>query len=290
MAGGKDPIEGLREAARDLKSGASELFVNVLENLIAAASAHIDREIVERELLRVVSSHPEMVPLRNLLIVFRNLPEWPTRAEEPLIKLRNLAVNSRLKAAQTAASAIRDAESVMTLSRSSTVLSALEMAVSRGRLSRVLVAHSLPLGEGAQTAARLASRGIRVGLIPDSCVGRFVSEVDAILVGADAVLADGSLVNKVGTLHAALAAREAGIPLFSATDLLKVDLSGEGVKLATASCEGLPEPSEGVELRCSLFDLTPAHLVTAYACDVGIVEPGNIVSKARGLLSSILEP
>ena len=285
----EDPIEGLRSAARDLQSGASELLVKVLDYLIAAASARFERETVELELSRVASAHSEMIPLRNLLVIFKRLPEWPSGAYEALVKLRTVAVDSRAKAAATAASAIREARSIMTLSRSSTVLSALEKAASSYRLSRVLVAHSLPLGEGVQTAAWLASRGIRVELIPDSCVGRFMSEVEVVLVGADAVLADGSLVNKAGTYHAALAAKDVGVPLISATDLLKVDLSGEGVTLTSGTCEGLPEPGEGVKLKCSVFDLTPAHLVKAYACEAGVVEPREIFPKARDLLKSILE-
>ena len=71
-----------------------------------------------------------------------------------------------------------------------------------------------PLNEGVRTARRLAEKGVSVTLITDAQMGLFVREAEAVVVGADSVLPDGSLVNKIGTHLLALAAREAKVPFY----------------------------------------------------------------------------
>ncbi len=286
---GRDPLEGLRELARDRRSGASEILLRMLDLLIDSARLGLPREAVLREVRALSDSHPEMVPLLNLAVAVESLAGWPADAEGRLEALRAHAQSAKSRAAEAAAAQIGDAQTVITLSWSSTAFEALRRAALSGSLREVIVAQSLPLGEGLETARRLASLPLRVRVIPDSAVPSHVEGADAGLVGADAVLGDGSLVNKVGTLSLALACSAFGVPLVVTTDLLKVDVWGRFQRPETSSCEGLPEPPEGVELECPIFEVTPARFVSIYATEEGPISPPDVMDRASQLLRRLVE-
>src|SRR5207244_7321393 len=109
----------------------------------------------------------------------------------------------------------------LTLSSSEVVRRALLAAHRRGRLGRAVVAESRPGCEGVVLARRLAARGIAVSLIVDALGPAMVREVDAVVVGADAVTAS-ALWHKCGTLALALAARAARRPLLVVTTQARV--------------------------------------------------------------------
>jgi translation initiation factor eIF-2B subunit delta len=83
-------------------------------------------------------------------------------------------------------------------------------------------------------------------------------------MGADAILADGSLVNKSGTYLIALAAREAGVPFYVCAESFKcTEETAETITLEEKSGSELrPPPVPGVRARNLYFEVTPASLVT----------------------------
>lgn len=150
------------------------------------------------------------------------------------------------RAASNAVERIDGCEKVVTLSRSGTVARALEEA----SLGEAVIAESLPGGEGIGFAEEL---DLRTRVVPDSCVAGEVENADAVLVGADAVLPDGTVVNKVGSLAAALAARHYDVPFIVVASVDKIAPSGE---------EG--HENEYVEVHGShvpIFESVPSELV-----------------------------
>lgn len=131
---------------------------------------------------------------------------------------------------------------VLTLSYSSTVLAAL----SRRDL-RVVVAESLPGGEGRTTARRLSREGVRASIVQDTMIAVAAERAHCGAVGADAVTPD-AVINKVGTRLLALACREAGIPCYVLADSSKFVSSD------------WPQPDLA---RHRLFEATPLPLFTA---------------------------
>ncbi len=284
----RDPLEGLRQLAGDRRSGASEIFQRALDLLIDSARLGLPKESVLEEVKTLSASHPEMVPLLNLAFAMKSLRGWPAGAAGRLEALREHVRSARFRAAEVAAEQMKGVRRVVTLSWSSTAFEALRRAALSGSLREIVVSQSLPLGEGLQTAKRLASLPVSVRVIPDSAIPSHVGEADAGLVGADAVLGDGSLVNKVGTLSMALACDAFGVPLVVTTDLLKVDVWGRFRRPETSSCEGLPEPPEGVELECPIFEVVPARYVSIYATEGGPIQPSEVVDRARRLIRSLV--
>jgi len=179
---------------------------------------------------------------------------------------------------------------LLTHSYSASVLAALR----ERKPARVVVCESRPLFEGRTTARELASAGIAVTLVTDAQGPFFLSEVQAVLVGADGVLADGSVVNKVGTYPLALAAQDRGLPLYVACESLKISHRQEWSEADAEEgdpAEVLGDATHGVTVRNVYFERTPARLVTALITDEGVFRPdelGPLIERARRRAKALL--
>ena len=180
------------------------------------------------------------------------------------------------------------------------VYAAFEAGKAEGWEVRVWVSETRPRNQGLLTAWELAQHGVPHTVIADNAAGLLLQrgEVDAVIVGADRIAANGDVANKVGTYLKGLAAREAGTPFYVAAPRSTVDF-------ACTSGSAIPiEEREGDELRvvhgcdgsgasasvrqlptCQAvanpaFDVTPAKFVTAL-----ITERGSCAASAAGLLT-----
>jgi translation initiation factor eIF-2B subunit delta/methylthioribose-1-phosphate isomerase len=145
---------------------------------------------------------------------------------------------------------------VMTHSNSATVHEALAHTPPQ----RVVCTTSQPVGEGRELAARLRDEGLTVELVDDTDAEHAVGTVGLLLVGADTVFHDGSLVNKVGTAGLTKAAKEAGVPVVVACEV---------IKLAPVDAR---DPGE------DRFDLTPPEQIDRYVTEEGEYTPEDIGS------------
>jgi len=117
---------------------------------------------------------------------------------------------------------LKNLNSVITLSRSGTVLGILKLWNQKNKKLKVVVCESRPKFEGRLTAKELAYVGIKVELITDSMMGLYVAKVDSSLIGADIVLSTGNVVNKVGSEALALLCRKYKKPFYVATSRSKL--------------------------------------------------------------------
>ncbi len=265
------------ELARDRESGAREIALRLLE---AARGTQLWEAAAAARL--VASAHREMSLLDNISWI---LGEAARRGGPRgiLARLRAEIAGEARAIAERAAEILagRGVRRVMTLSWSSTVYAALtEMG---GVLERVYVMESLPGGEGRVTARRLAGEGLDVALIPDSSAGHYAGRVDALLVGGDAVLRDGSLVNKAGTSLAARAVKAAGGRVYALVGLLKVDVRG-----VHGGVREFEERREGYTWSYVVFDVTPGTLVDLYVTPRGGYGPGEVVEAAARYIREML--
>jgi translation initiation factor 2B subunit (eIF-2B alpha/beta/delta family) len=136
--------------------------------------------------------------------------------------------------------------------------------------------------------AGLADTAITITLYSDAAVGVAAARADVALVGADSVLADGTLVNKVGTYPLALACRAAGVPLYAVTELSKVyDGPAADVAMEVRPGDELAgdwelATSGRVEVRNQFFEPTPPGLLTGYVTELGLVPPEAMAATAAG--------
>jgi len=177
-----------------------------------------------------------------------------------------------------------------------TALGVIRSAVAAGKRVSVIVDETRPFLQGARlTAWELGRDGIPVTLITDNMSGHLMSrgEIDAVIVGADRVAANGDVANKIGTYMIAVLARRHRIPFYVAAPLSTFDAqiaSGEAIPIEERGAAevrgyaGLEWAPAGVAVRNPAFDVTPADLVTALITDKGVVrEPdhGKIAALLR---------
>ena len=144
-----------------------------------------------------------------------------------------------------------------------------------GRLAQLWVDETRPLLQGARlTAFEAAGLGMPHAVLPDGAAGSLLArgQVDAVVVGADRIAANGDTANKVGTLMLAVAARHHGVPLYVVAPTSTVDLAtpdGGGIPIEQrAAAEVLP--GRGSPVYNPSFDVTPAALVTAIVTEHGV--------------------
>ncbi len=185
---------------QDRSSGSSELARTAARLLAAARQAGLRGGDLERLAARLARAHPTMAAVWNVL----HAPDAERLA-------RHMGRQAR-RAARHARQLLPSGGLVVTISYSATVIEAL-----RGSSCRVIVAQSLPGGEGERTAERLNANGRWAAVMPDATMGQWIAAADAVLLGADAVTPRG-IVNKVGSRLLALAARAERVPCYVVAD------------------------------------------------------------------------
>jgi methylthioribose-1-phosphate isomerase len=178
-----------------------------------------------------------------------------------------------------------------------TALGVIRSAVEAGKRIAVLADETRPFLQGARlTVWELQQDDIPVTLITDNMSGHMMSrgEVDAVIVGADRVAANGDVANKIGTYMVAVLAHRHGIPFYVACPVSTIDLnisSGDQIPIeerAAAEVRGFGEaqwaPDETV-VRNPAFDVTPAELITAIITERGVVMSPN-TAKLRSLVGA----
>lgn len=168
-----------------------------------------------------------------------------------------------------------------------TALGVVYAAAAQGRVARVYADETRPMGQGARlTTWELSRAGVPVTLICDNMAASLMAsgKVDAVVVGADRIAANGDVANKIGTYGVAVLATRHGIPFYVAAPTATVDAScasGADIPIEQrASCEVLPNPIEGIEVWNPAFDVTPAELVTAVITEKGVFRPEEVVRAA----------
>jgi methylthioribose-1-phosphate isomerase len=164
-----------------------------------------------------------------------------------------------------------------------TALGVIRSAVEAGKRISVIADETRPFLQGARlTAWEMVHEHIPVTLISDNMAGFLMSrgEVDAVIVGADRIAANGDVANKIGTYMVAVLARRHGIPFYVAAPLSTIDRAledGKQIPIEERSASevlGFREThwaAEGVTVRNPAFDVTPAELVTALITEKGVV-------------------
>jgi methylthioribose-1-phosphate isomerase len=166
-----------------------------------------------------------------------------------------------------------------------TALAPVYAKAAAGEPVQVFACEARPLLQGARlTTWELLEAGIDVTLIADSAAASLLASgrVDAVIVGADRIAANGDTANKIGTLSIATAARRAGVPFYVAApgstfdpatatggDIVVEERSADEVR---AFHGRLAAPAD-VSVWNPAFDVTPHDLVTAFITDAGVLQP-----------------
>ena len=246
-------LEVLRDAAADDEAGGGDDLAGLAAGLRAA--------------------RPSMGVVRNRINRVMADADSPEAVRQRATAACRRALAADDEAAAEAARRIGD--HVLTLSRSGTVLGALRQADPEA----VYVAESRPKREGVGVAEELADE-VDVSLFVDAAVGHVLATepVDTVLVGADSVLADGRVANKVGTRLAALAADAAGVDCYAVCAKDKI-VPETDIELESGPAEAVHE-SEAVEVRNPTFEATPLDRFDGLVTEDGVLSTEAVAAVA----------
>ncbi|OHA57918.1 MAG: hypothetical protein A2588_03425 [Candidatus Veblenbacteria bacterium RIFOXYD1_FULL_43_11] len=151
-----------------------------------------------------------------------------------------------------------------------------------------------PLFQGRITSRHLKRAGIPATMVADSAAAWLVSnhsgdevKVSWVLLGADSIARDGSVINKIGSFAIALAAYDSSIPLYIASSLLKIDALGESKIELRSAAEIWPSAPPGINIVNYAFDRIPAKYIRGIICEFGIIKPNKVLALARQKYKSV---
>jgi methylthioribose-1-phosphate isomerase len=166
-----------------------------------------------------------------------------------------------------------------------TALGVIRGARDAGKHIAVIADETRPFLQGSRlTAWELAKDNIPVTVITDNMAGHVMKlgKVDAVVVGADRIVANGDAANKIGTYMVAVLARQHDIPFYVAAPVSTLDLtlaSGEEIPIEERDAREVTHirdqrlAPEGVPVHNPAFDVTPNDLITAIITDKGVARP-----------------
>ena len=236
----------------------------------------------------LISTRPTAVSLPNAVnIVMRSIKDTETMNEAKKAIME--ASSSFISASENAvtqigileAHYIRDGDVVMTHCNSQAALACLLTAKKEGKVFSAVATEVRPWWQGHKTIKTLNDAGIKTDLIVDSAVRYVMKEVDLVIVGADAIAVNGTVVNKIGTSQIALASREVHVRFLVAAECYKFSpgtIRGEETKIEERNPDEVLAPEiraslPYVRVRNPVFDLTPPDYIDLILTEIGAVSP-----------------
>jgi methylthioribose-1-phosphate isomerase len=166
-----------------------------------------------------------------------------------------------------------------------TALGVIYSATEEGKRIHVIADETRPRLQGAKlTAWELQKHGIEVTVIADTMAGSLMRQgkINACIVGADRIAANGDVANKIGTYQVALMAHYHKIPFYVAAPVSTIDpriLTGADIPIEerdpkeVTHIDSIQVTPNFVDIINPAFDVTPAEFITAIITDRGVAEP-----------------
>lgn len=209
----KNRLTELKKIIEDKIHGSSEILIRLIDHFIK----NCDDELYIKNAISLVN---------NRLSHFAAIKNFVNETQKVLlnkknIELKSFLINYKIEQ-QSGASNIFQKHSklllkhkvILTISHSKTILSVLKEWRKFSSDLFVYVCESRPGMEGLETAKELKSMKIKHQIIADAMAGKIISTVDLIILGADQILRDESIVNKTGSRMLAIIAKYHKVPVF----------------------------------------------------------------------------
>jgi len=181
----------------------------------------------------------------------------------------------------------KDKLRIMLISYSSTIIDLL--IKYKNYNFELYVLESRPLLEGHRTA-EILSQYFKTHLILDAAIGKFINQIDLVLIGIDSILKDGSIINKIGTKPLATLAYENNVDVYAIGDSFKYNLKshyGQKVSIENKPISEVYDkeiPNENLEVHNYYFDITPPKYITGIISDLGALEIPKFLSEVKKVL------
>ena len=287
--------ELLRELKDDNTSGANEFIDKALEiikfQLRLTRDPHKDiREEIFNLSKRIIDTRPSMAPLINTIgYLIHDLGKVNKSIIEERLNQFNIyreKIKESLEYAfHTFLKGIKKIPlKVMLISYSSTIINLLLQ--NKDFNIDIYVLESRPLLEGHKVT-EILSTYFKTHLIVDAAMGKFIEQIDLVLIGVDSILEDGSIINKIGTYPLAVLADSRKIDVYAITDSLKYNLKshfGIEIMIERKPIEEIYDKeikNTSLEVHNYYFDVTPPIYITGIISNYGILKIHEFLEKVK---------
>lgn len=275
---------------------AVRVLVEVLTRSSATTMMELKRELDDAK-KEVKNWNPDIISLSSGCELFTRfvtrasleIQDFETCKERLLQRAERffqISSGSKKKISQLGQAFIRDGMVVLVHGFSRVVTAVLLHAASQNRRFSVIATETRPTLEhpppGLGMASRLTSSGIPFTLIVDSAVAYVMPQVDFILCGAEAVVENGGIINKIGTYQVSIVAKEFNKPLYVCAESFKFarlyPLDQGDIPNAQAQFNPFPDitiPSN-MNYNFPLRDYTPPSYISLLFTDLGILTPSAV--------------
>lgn len=220
--------------------------------------------------------------------------EIKARLHDEAVRIREEDIETCRKIGENGLTLLRNGCGVLThcnagqlaTTRYGTALAPIHLGRERGWNFRVFCDETRPLLQGARLSAyELLADGVDTTVICDNMASQVMKNgwVDAVLVGADRIAANGDACNKIGTSGVAILARHYGVPFYVLAPLSTIDRTlATGAEIPIEERRGAeitemwyasPMAPSGVKTYNPAFDVTDASLITGIVTEKGVLRP-----------------
>ena len=209
----KKQKEILNKIISDKTSGSSEILTNLNKFLLSSIK---DKRLITESISTVSTRLSHFAIIDNYINELNRL--LTAVDNERLIKyLRSIEDDEKLIINEIFTKIYRklpSAKTLLTISKSGTLFNVLKLWHKNRTNLKIIITESRPAREGKLMAKELLKCGLKVEMITDAMAGIFVQKADAVIIGADAVLNNGNVINKTGSLALALLCKHYKIPFY----------------------------------------------------------------------------
>jgi translation initiation factor 2B subunit (eIF-2B alpha/beta/delta family) len=190
------------------------------------------------------------------------------------------AVDRRRTLVENAASVLSTVRSPLIYDYSSTVADLIKALAASSGLERIVIPESRAIDGGRRYMTALSDLAVPMLFLPDSAIEYATSLSDVVLLGAETVTLDGGIMNTIGSITSARAAKARDIPVYGAADLFKVgsrrarDLPAPALR----SYDFLLKDGERAATEAPELELVPPELITAILTETGRVAPADLAA------------
>lgn len=293
---------GIRSIAEDRRHGASQLAARALQILaeVEPTGSAVPALTFQRDVLDLAR---EIARLRRGMAAISNAVAQAMELFRREVTADHTAESARGALHESAMRTLRELgecpglvaghfhrrfiklRRVLTISYSSTL--DLTLGHPSSPVDEVVVCEARPLLEGRKLASSLvgSERAPRVSVITDAQAAAALSHCEAVILGCDAILADGSVGNKTGSMLLAAIAGEMTKPVVVLGDSFKFARRREFDPEPHGGNEVWEQPPKGVRVYNRYFEIVPASLVTMLVLESGAIKPSRVRPLWRRALS-----
>ena len=185
---------------------------------------------------------------------------------------------------------IGNSENILTHCHSSLVEESFKVAKETGKKFYVFNTETRPLLQGRITARNLLKMKIPVTMVTDSSAAFLISRysgkklmMQRVIIGSDAILEDGSVINKIGSFGISLVSFYEKVPLYVITSLLKFSPAYRIKIEKRPAGEVWYRAPQGLKVINFAFDIVPNQFIANIVCEAGIIRPQEVKQKVKAV-------